>query len=561
MTEPSPRYRILRRLGQGGMAEVFEAELVGELGFVRKVAIKRLLGDAAAEPGIAERFLDEARIASRLHHANLVAVLDLGLLDGLPFHLLELVDGVNAAQLQQRAGGTLPLPVALAVVGEVARGLDHAHHACDGAGLPLGIVHRDVKPSNVMVSWTGDVKLSDFGIAVARDRAAQTEAGLVPGTSGYMAPEQRLRGQLDGRTDVFALGLTLHALLTGASPMADVAVEIAALEGTELPLDPDLPDDVRALIAGAVRVDRRARLDAAGFVDGAAAALARRGVGDVRVVVRAFVAEHGRAARPVGALDQLLGIEVVAGAPSATGVQQLVTRAALATPAPDGQRPAEAPTVAVRGPRVVDEATPGGAAPATTEDPALPPLRRRRRGALIGAGLVGLAAAAAAAVAFAALGGGAGPVASRASATSVDAAVTPGPVARAQIIDAPGPGPVDAAEMAVVTVDAAVVVTSRRDRRDARTGPATRPDAGAATSDPGEVVPGAVGYLQIVGEANVGARVLVDGRAVGFAPNKLSVPLGRHRVELVRADGTALPAQDLEVTTFHTFARPARPSW
>ncbi|MBP6633808.1 MAG: protein kinase, partial [Kofleriaceae bacterium] len=140
MTEPSPRYRILRRLGQGGMAEVFEAELVGELGFVRKVAIKRLLGDAAAEPGIAERFLDEARIASRLHHANLVAVLDLGLLDGLPFHLLELVDGVNAAQLQQRAGGTLPLPVALAVVGEVARGLDHAHHACDGAGLPLGIV-------------------------------------------------------------------------------------------------------------------------------------------------------------------------------------------------------------------------------------------------------------------------------------------------------------------------------------------------------------------------------------------------------------------------------------
>src|SRR5205814_8252014 len=122
-----------------------------------------------------------------------VAVLDVGLLDDLPFQVLELVDGLNAQQLQQRAGGRLPLEVALAIAGEVAHALDHAHAASDAAGAVLGVVHRDVKPSNILVSWAGDVKVADVGIALGRDRSSRTETGAVPGTLGFMAPEQRTR--------------------------------------------------------------------------------------------------------------------------------------------------------------------------------------------------------------------------------------------------------------------------------------------------------------------------------------------------------------------------------
>src|SRR5262245_32249330 len=119
------------------MAEVFEAELAGELGFVRKVAIKRMLEDAAADASAAQRFLDEAVIASRLHHANVISVVDLGMLDGTPFQVLELVDGIDAQRLLQRAGGKLPVVVALAIANDVAHALDHAHNAVDPAGVPL----------------------------------------------------------------------------------------------------------------------------------------------------------------------------------------------------------------------------------------------------------------------------------------------------------------------------------------------------------------------------------------------------------------------------------------
>ncbi|HUJ63261.1 MAG TPA: serine/threonine-protein kinase, partial [Kofleriaceae bacterium] len=261
------RYRISRRLGLGGMAEVFEAELAGELGFSRKVALKRMVGEAARDPVAARRFLDEARIASKLHHANIVSVLDVGLLDGAPFQVLELVDGIDAHGLAQRVGGTLPLEIALIIAAEVAHALDHAHRAVDASGLPLGIVHRDVKPSNVLVSWDGDVKLTDFGIAVAHEREARTEAGMAPGTRGYMAPEQRTRGELDGRTDVFGLGLTLCALLAGDTPLRDVTVEVRLLAGEAMPLPAALPADVRAVIAGAVAPDRDDRPSAGELAD------------------------------------------------------------------------------------------------------------------------------------------------------------------------------------------------------------------------------------------------------------------------------------------------------
>jgi tRNA A-37 threonylcarbamoyl transferase component Bud32 len=490
-----PRYRILRRIGQGGMAEVFEAELVGDLGFVRKVAIKRMLATAAAEPAAARRFLDEARIASRLHHAHIVAVVELGLLDGLPFQVLEFVDGSDAQELLQRAGGVLPLEVALAITGDVAHALDHAHGALDDAGLPLHIVHRDVKPSNVLVSWAGDVKLGDFGIAVARDRTAITEAGVL-GTRGFLAPEQHMRGQLDGRTDVFALGLTLHALLTGTTPLADPAVELRVLAGDSVPLDPAIPDDVRAVIARAVAPVRAERPSAGEFAEAIGAVLAPRLVSDPRSLVRAFLAGLAPQRTRAGALDALLGIDVVLD--HADGEVRRFATVHHAT----------APTVAS------------------------PPARRRARWLAVPA--------------LAALTGGGLLLARYGSHDAPTPVTSDASTPLAAALDA-APARVDAA-----AADAAVVVSVPP--VDAARPRTRRHDDAPAT-------PVGTGYLVVTGEELIGAAVVVDGVTAGYVPNLIEVAQGRHRVDVVRRDGSRLGVRDVEVTSFHTRNRPAHPSW
>lgn len=259
------RYRLLRRIGVGGMAEVFEAVVQGDAGFERRVAIKRMRG-ADLDPAYERMFLDEARIASRLSHANVVAVLDYGVVDGRPFQVLELVDGIDASQLGARLEAenrTIPCEIALYICVELGHGLACAHEAVDTAGIPLGIVHRDVSPHNVLVSWAGDVKLSDFGIAFAHDRSERTSGGVAKGKLAYMAPEQALGGRVDGRTDVFALGCVLHALLAGASPLADPDALSAFLAGDPLPIADDLPSDVRAIVERATARARHDRFESA----------------------------------------------------------------------------------------------------------------------------------------------------------------------------------------------------------------------------------------------------------------------------------------------------------
>jgi len=516
------------------MAEVFEAELAGDLGFVRKVAIKRMLDGAAADPSAAQRFLDEARIASRLHHANVVSVVDLGLLDGLPFQVLELVEGLNAQQLMQRAGGKLPLEVALAIAGDVAHALDHAHGALDPAGLPLGIVHRDVKPSNVLVSWGGDVKLSDFGIAVARDRAASTEAGLVAGTMGFIAPEQRTRGQLDGRTDVFALGLMLHALVTGYTPLQDVEVEMRALLGDPIPLDGSLPEDVRAMIERAVAVTRTDRPSAAELAGTIGSILAPRLTGDVRSFLRGYLATLDRKPAKAGALDQLLGIEVVLtdSRESDRSVRHYATIAL--------QR-AEAPTIA--------KPTPVRADPPTVADRSEldePVARPSRRAAPIFAAVVGLGLVAGAIV------------------WQVRGDTEPrvrGPAITLAPADTGAGVPTDAGSELAITVDGsadAAPVASRPDARPARQ-PARPLDSGVHPAIAS--VPTGTGYLQVLGEDLVGSAVLVDGHVVGSVPNPIAAAFGIHRVEVERRDGTRLPVKTIEIKEVHTRTNPLRPAW
>lgn len=275
------------------MAEVWEATLRGEAGFTRRVAIKRLFPEAGADDGFARRFLDEARIASRLHHANIVGIVDFGVDERGPFQVLEFVDGLDAgrlARLGREAGAPLPPGLALHVVATVGHALHFAHLATDELGRPMNVVHRDVSPQNVLLSRAGDVKLSDFGIALAEGRLEKTVGGGVPGKPAYMAPEQAIRGAVDARADVFALGCVLHALLCGSSPLADENALVDLLAGEALRLDASLPPEIAAVIDRAVRRDKAERFESAEAFALAAGALVPGFLkGDARTMLRDWV--------------------------------------------------------------------------------------------------------------------------------------------------------------------------------------------------------------------------------------------------------------------------------
>ncbi|GAB5541785.1 MAG: hypothetical protein SangKO_015450 [Sandaracinaceae bacterium] len=204
-------YALVRRIGAGGMGEIFLAR--GPNG--EEVAIKRLLAECAKDPVFIGMFLDEARLVKRIHHPNVCEVFEHGQ-EGAHYYLvMEHIDGVSLRDLlEQRAFRGLPFPLAARIMAEVAAGLDHAHRLEDELGVPLGIVHRDVSPANIMIRKDGQVKLVDFGLAKARTQLMKTQPGLVKGKFGYLAPEQ-LGGRVDWRTDLFALGLCFYEAMTG----------------------------------------------------------------------------------------------------------------------------------------------------------------------------------------------------------------------------------------------------------------------------------------------------------------------------------------------------------
>ena len=211
-------YQLVRRLGRGGMAEVHLAIAHGASGFERRVAIKTLAPEHAGEPELERALIREATLAGRLHHRNLVAVTGLGVADGRYYVVMEYVDGGDLAGLLD--GSPLPGSLALHIASEVALGLAHLHAVTDEHGLPLGLVHRDIGPANVLVSTTGDVKLADFGIAKATALADLTAAGTRKGTYAYMAPEQLAGEPVDAASDQFGLAVMLVELVTGHRPFA-----------------------------------------------------------------------------------------------------------------------------------------------------------------------------------------------------------------------------------------------------------------------------------------------------------------------------------------------------
>ncbi|HVR03530.1 MAG TPA: serine/threonine-protein kinase, partial [Polyangia bacterium] len=209
------RYELLHPLGAGGMAEVFKARVTGSAGFRRDVVLKRLHAANNDDPEFVSMFTDEARILGVLHHPNVVQALDFGRENDKLFLVLEYVEGPSLARVLRHRR---PVPAGIvAFVGrELCRALDYMHHFADADGTPLGLVHRDVTPSNIILTPAGAVKLLDFGIAKFAKATQATQNGVVKGKSGYLSPEQ-LRGEagIDGRVDLFALGAVLHELLTG----------------------------------------------------------------------------------------------------------------------------------------------------------------------------------------------------------------------------------------------------------------------------------------------------------------------------------------------------------
>src|ERR1043165_1678010 len=210
------KYQILDRIAVGGMAELFKATLTGEHGFEKLVAIKKILPHLATDHSFVEMFRDEARITALLDHRHIVQVFEYGTDADTPYIAMQYIDGLDVLALLRecaRAQIRLPPDIAAVIARDVLDALDYAHNALDSVGRPLGIIHRDISPGNVLLSWRGDVKLTDFGIARAAERRHKTEAGTLKGKYGYMSPEQVSGSEVDARSDLFSVGILLAEMV------------------------------------------------------------------------------------------------------------------------------------------------------------------------------------------------------------------------------------------------------------------------------------------------------------------------------------------------------------
>ena len=259
------RYTLFDHIGRGGMADIFLAKVSSDLGASRLVVIKEVLPRLAGSAEFAEMLVSEAKLASLLSHANVVKVEDLGREAGALFIAMEYVEGIDLRELLRGCAKrklALPVEFSLRIVIEALKGLDYAHRARGENGARLGLVHRDVSPSNVLLSFEGEVKLCDFGIARANPLASDLSEDAIVGKAGYMSPEHARGDALDARADVFAAGIILWELLAGrrlykakeGERLLDSArrADVPALEERGLPEEAEL----HAIVTRALRIDR-----------------------------------------------------------------------------------------------------------------------------------------------------------------------------------------------------------------------------------------------------------------------------------------------------------------
>ncbi|MGE5184147.1 MAG: protein kinase domain-containing protein [Acidobacteriota bacterium] len=266
MRQPVPfgKYLLLDRISVGGMAEVFKAKSYGVEGFEKIIAIKRILPTMGEDRDFIKMFIDEAKIAGQLAHANICQIFELGRIEGSHFIAMEYIWGKDLLQIQNRVRKLkqrIPVPMACFAISKVLEGLDYAHRKRDPLGRPLEIVHRDCSPQNVLVSYEGEVKVIDFGIAKATSRNSRTMAGVLKGKFGYMSPEQVRGLPLDRRSDIFALGTMLYECLTGER-LFQGETDFSTLEKVRnvdvqppRAVNPDIPEAVERVILKALAKD------------------------------------------------------------------------------------------------------------------------------------------------------------------------------------------------------------------------------------------------------------------------------------------------------------------
>jgi len=293
-------YLVHEELGTGGMATVHRAELPGVEGFSKMIALKRMLPRIAKNEELVKSFVREAHLASYLHHANLVEIYELGNIDGTYFIAMELITGRSLSEIISRCVYDKPMPVAIAldIVRQICDALDYAHTLADPSGQPLGLIHRDVSPANIIVADTGVVKVIDFGIAKASIEGMQTKSVTVKGKFGYMAPEYIATGQLDSRADLFAVGVVAHELLAN-QPLFSGGEDVDAvlkLRSMAIPppsqRNPEVPPDVDDIIMTALARDPEARWQRASAMhDAMRSTVKRHNLGVVPADVVAWLGE------------------------------------------------------------------------------------------------------------------------------------------------------------------------------------------------------------------------------------------------------------------------------
>jgi serine/threonine protein kinase len=503
------QYILEAEVASGGYATVYRAVREGPGGFAKQVAIK-VLSVTTVNPKRLESLFREARNVGLLNHRNVVQVHEVAEQDGLHFLVMELVDGLTLGQLNSRRGDPLPTWLVAGIGLEVARALVCAHSFRDADRCPRGIVHRDVKPSNILISSQGDVKLTDFGlakmVAVARDDL--TQVGLVKGTPSYMSPEQAAGDDISPAVDVYSLGVTLYRTLAGRGAARwfnefDPLLRLPSLSR----FNPTAPESLCACLSSAMHRDPHRRPSARN--------LARRLEQELATLASAeqisrFVGELGRAVREArGQLEQdAPGSGTMSNsddspvfAPQRAALEPLTDGG---EPSTDGIEPAGAPSLSV--PRAL-------------------PARPAKRGALWGAAAILLVGAAV--VAFLV----AGSSVPAPSGSSADAAGV-GVAARGPVLDR---GRREDAAPARTVVDAgrSPDLTRRpvRRRQSARSRPPVRP-------------PEPVGRGLFSVNAEPWAWVEIDGRRVGMTPlYRRSVPSGPHTVTLLGSNGATARRQ------------------
>jgi len=267
MSAQLDRYKVHALIARGGMADVLLASPLDAVSSAELVAIKQIRPEFSEDPTFVQMFLDEARITRELNHPNVACLLDWGEVRGIPYLVMEFVAGVDVALVLRKH--SFPPHLAVEVTAAVARALHHAHDKTNEAGEPLGIVHRDVTPHNVMVTFDGDVKLLDFGIALARVRAERTRTGILKGKWSYMSPEQIAGRKVDRRSDVFSLGVLLYEMVSGRRAFAgesptDILTAVALREPPPLlQLKPTVKPELEAIVNRCLRKEPLSRYQTA----------------------------------------------------------------------------------------------------------------------------------------------------------------------------------------------------------------------------------------------------------------------------------------------------------